>query len=246
MANRRGFRRIHLAWIIPLGLILILAAGFLIYSASYYHADSTALEALNSAGDVQVMKTDYGWFFDGPSSESAFVFYPGGKVEEEAYAPLLHSLASEGVDVMLVSMPARLAILNSDGAEDVMSEYEYDHWYIGGHSLGGAASALYASKNEEKFDGIILLGSYSTKTLAGMRALLIYGTEDRVMDMEAFINSLANVPPNAEEFVIEGGNHAQFGSYGIQRGDGEASISAQEQVEITVSVIIPFVQEGQQ
>ena len=224
----------------------VLLMGTAFYTQVYYHADQAALDALVSDELVTVTETDYGWFFDGPSSESAFVFYPGGKVEEEAYAPLLHSLASEGVDVMLVSMPARLAILNSDGAEDVMSEYEYDHWYIGGHSLGGAASALYASKNEEKFDGIILLGSYSTKTLAGMRALLIYGTEDRVMDMEAFINSLANVPPNAEEFVIEGGNHAQFGSYGIQRGDGEASISAQEQVEITVSVIIPFVQEGQQ
>ena len=226
--------------------LALLLVGTALYTQTYYHADQAALDALVSDELVTVTETDYGWFFDGPSSESAFVFYPGGKVEEEAYAPLLHSLASEGVDVMLVSMPARLAILNSDGAEDVMSEYEYDHWYIGGHSLGGAASALYASENEEKFDGIILLGSYSTKTLAGMRALLIYGTEDRVMDMEAFINSLANVPPNAEEFVIEGGNHAQFGSYGIQRGDGEAYITGKEQIEITVDQIVSFVQEGQQ
>ena len=224
---------------------VLLLLGTIFYTQRYYHADQTAIDALSSDGNVNISRTDYGWFFDGPSSENAFVFYPGGKVEEEAYAPLLHQLASQGVDVMLVSMPARLAVLNSDGAEDVMSEYEYDHWYIGGHSLGGAASALYASENERQFDGIILLGSYSTKSLAGMRALLIYGSEDHVMDMEAFINDRSNVPANAEEFVIEGGNHAQFGSYGKQKGDGESSITGEEQIAITVDVIVSFVQEGQ-
>ncbi len=224
---------------------VLLLLGTIFYTQTYYHADQTAIDALSSDGNVNISRTDYGWFFDGSSSENAFVFYPGGKVEEEAYAPLLHQLASQGVDVMLVSMPARLAVLNSDGAEDVMSEYEYDHWYIGGHSLGGAASALYASENERQFDGIILLGSYSTKSLAGMRALLIYGSEDHVMDMEAFINDRSNVPANAEEFVIEGGNHAQFGSYGKQKGDGESSITGEAQIAITVDVIVSFVQEGQ-
>jgi hypothetical protein len=29
--------------------------------------------------------------------------------------------------------------------------------------------------------------------------------------------------------VIQGGNHAQFGNYGLQRGDGTATISAADQ-----------------
>jgi hypothetical protein len=33
--------------------------------------------------------------------------------------------------------------------------------------------------------------------------------------------------------VLEGGNHAQFGSYGPQRGDGTATLSASEQQERT-------------
>ena len=65
------------------------------------------------------------------------------------------------------------------------------------------------------------------------------------MDMEAFINDRSNVPANAEEFVIEGGNHAQFGSYGKQKGDGESSITGEAQIAITVDVIVSFVQEGQ-
>jgi len=37
--------------------------------------------------------------------------------------------------------------------------------------------------------------------------------------------------------TIEGGNHAQFGSYGPQPGDNEATISAQEQLDQTVEAI---------
>ena len=224
----------------------VLLMGTAFYTQVHYHADQAALDALVSDELVTVTETDYGWFFDGPSDENAFIFYPGGKVEEDAYAPLLHALASQGLDVMLLNMPARLAILNTDAAEDVLALYDYDHWYIGGHSLGGASAALYAAENTDKYDGAIFLGSFSTKPLGDMRVLCVYGTEDGVLNMEEYEQSLANVSANEEEFVIEGGNHAQFGSYGAQNGDGKASISAQEQVEITVSVIIPFVQEGQQ
>ncbi len=37
------------------------------------------------------------------------------------------------------------------------------------------------------------------------------------------------MPAQYQESVIEGGNHAGFGSYGAQSGDGTASISAEEQ-----------------
>ncbi|MBR0081818.1 MAG: hypothetical protein IJP98_03650 [Clostridia bacterium] len=43
---------------------------------------------------------------------------------------------------------------------------------------------------------------------------------------------------NATEHVIDGGNHAQFGSYGLQAGDGIARISPQQQIDETVSVIV--------
>ena len=40
------------------------------------------------------------------------------------------------------------------------------------------------------------------------------------------------------KYVIEGGNHALFGDYGEQTGDGEAAISAQAQWEETGRVIL--------
>ena len=37
--------------------------------------------------------------------------------------------------------------------------------------------------------------------------------------------------------IIEGGNHAYFGSYGEQDGDGKANISNAEQIEFAANEI---------
>ena len=112
---------------------------------------------------MRVEKTEYGWFLDGPSEENALIFYPGAKVEETAYAPILHRFAEEGMDVCLVKMPFRLAFFGISKASDVMAQYEYENWYIGGHSLGGAMSAVYAADHGDELKGIVLLAAYATK-----------------------------------------------------------------------------------
>ena len=45
------------------------------------------------------------------------------------------------------------------------------------------------------------------------------------------------IDDNLTEIVIEGGNHAQFASYGIDPKDGKASISPEEQRNQTVKAI---------
>ena len=231
-------------WIIPFAVLVLLAVLFLGYTGQYYRADGTAEQALASDDSVTVEQTDYGWFFDGPSETDALVFYPGAKVEETAYAPLLHRLAGEGMDVCLVRMPFRLAVFGQDRASDVLDRYSYDRWYIGGHSLGGAMASGYASKHGDALDGVILLASYTVKELEdGLNTVLIYGSEDGVLNMDSYEKSRSNLPENAVEHVIQGGNHAQFGSYGKQKGDGEASISPEKQIEETVSVILSAVKE---
>ena len=118
-------------WLIPVSVILLVCVAFLIYTGQYYHADETAHAALMSDETVTVTQTDYGWLFDGPSVEDALIFYPGGKVEETAYAPLLHRLAGQCMDVCLVRMPFRLAVFGSDKADQVMAQHDYARWYIG-------------------------------------------------------------------------------------------------------------------
>ena len=101
---------------IALLILVVLCAACVLYLSDYYRAEPEALRALESDALVQVSETDYGWYFDGPASDRALVFYPGGKVEETAYAPFLRLLAEEGLDVCLVRMPARLAFLGMDRA----------------------------------------------------------------------------------------------------------------------------------
>lgn len=232
-------------WIALLVILAVIVCGSVVYVEQYYHADAAAEEALVSDGSVSVERTGYGWYFDGPGEESALVFYPGGKVEETAYAPLLHELATEGVDACLVKVPFRLAFLGIGKADEAMKAHEYANWYVGGHSLGGVASAFYAAEHEVALDGIVLLGAYSTKKLSDdLDAILIRGSEDGVLDLKAYEENLGNEPADAEEVVIKGGNHAQFGSYGVQKGDGTAQISPAEQWGETTRAIISWVKNA--
>ena len=218
---------------------LLLALAALIYIETYYRADETALAALKTDAIVTVSQTDYGWFFDGPSDDKALIFYPGAKVEEAAYAPLMRALAESGVDACLVKMPGRLAFFGTKKAAAVMEQHDCGHWYIGGHSLGGVAASAFAADNAELLDGVILLASYPTEALDdSLTVVTIYGSNDEVLNLKAYRENLKNVPADASEYVIEGGNHAQFGSYGFQKGDGTAAISAEEQVRETVQAIL--------
>ncbi len=220
-------------WIIPLVLLALFVAFFFGYTGVYCRADETAQEALKASAGVKVEQTEYGWFFDGPEEDTALIFYPGGKVEETAYAPLLHSLAENGADVCLVKMPFRLAFFSVNAAEEIMNRYGYKNWYIGGHSLGGVAAALYAEKHD--LDGLVLLASYPTKEV-DEPMLLVYGSEDGVLNLERVAQ--AEQYGSVEKTVIEGGNHAGFGNYGEQKSDGKAGISAEEQQAETTDIVI--------
>ena len=229
----------HLKWIIPLAAASILAALFFVYVGVFYHADETGKAALESNELVTVSLEDYGWFFDGPGEEDALIFYPGAKVEASAYAPLLRRLAEEGMDAALVEMPFRLAFFGMNKADTILKEHSYARWYVGGHSLGGAIAASYAASHGEELEGLILFAAYPTKQLdEDLLEIIIYGSEDGVLKMDKVAEGRVFAPKDYLEYVIEGGNHAQFGSYGPQKGDGEARISAEEQIQLTVDYIV--------
>ena len=228
-------------WLILLLVLALSAAAFGIYAGQYYRADARALAALRSDETVAVVPIEDGWLFDGPSETDALIFYPGGKVEETAYAPLLHRLAAGGLDVFLVRMPFRLAVLSPNRADRVIESGAYERRYIGGHSLGGAMAAIYAAAHADELDGVVLLAAYPTKTLDdSLSVISIYGTEDGVLNRTKFAEGEQYLPRMHEIYEIEGGNHAQFGNYGVQRGDGEASVSAEEQQHRTAAAILQY------
>ena len=224
--------------LVPLFMILQLALLFFFwYTSDYYHADARAKAALASDGTVRVEEMNGGWLFDGPSEDRAFIFYPGGKVEAEAYAPLMHEMASAGVDTFLVKMPFNIAFFGMDRAADIMKMADYEHWYIGGHSLGGVAASGFAAGHEEELGGLILLAAYPAKEIdEQLPGIMIYGSEDHVLNMKAALKALDLW--NNTTRVIVGGNHAGFGDYGAQKGDGTASITQDQQQAQTVQAVL--------
>lgn len=226
-----------------LGLLAVLLVACLGYVADFYPASEQALSALNSDSVVTVERQSGQIVFSPAKPEAGFIFYPGGKVEYTAYAPLMSALAKKNILCVLVQMPANLAVLDADAAEGIPEQFpEIKKWYIGGHSLGGSMAASYAADNSASLDGLVLLAAYSTADLTdtGLEVISLYGDQDGVLNMEKYESYRANLPEDTVETVIEGGNHASFGSYGVQEGDGEAALSGLEQCDLTARLLADF------
>ena len=99
-----------------------------------------------------------------------------------------------------------------------------------------------SSNNDSHFKGIVFLASYPSKKLNdSYRCLSIYGTNDMVLNKEDYNDNLVNFPSGYKEIVVEGGNHSYFGDYGFQRGDGEATLSKEEQTNIAKDAVVSFI-----
>lgn len=246
-----AFARKKKLWIslsVILTVVIALTAAVALYLGDYYRADLDADGVFSPVNPVIREVWEDGTVVfrpDGGETVAGLIFYPGGKVEHTAYTPLMEALASEGILCVLVEMPFRLAVLDMNAAEGIPEAFpEVEHWYMGGHSLGGSMAASYLASHTEDFDGLILLGAYSTADLSGteLSVLSVYGSEDGVLNREKYAEYRPNLPEGFTETVIEGGNHAYFGAYGEQDGDGTATVTPAEQVRETVAAILSMLE----
>ena len=249
MENSKKFHKKKLVAGIVLSVLfaLILACG--IYLSDYYKADFSEIERVlgkseNQLYEKSLLKEGTLCFLPKAGAKTGFVFYPGGKVQYNAYEPLLAKLAEKGIACFLVKMPFNLAVFNINGAEEILNQFpEIENWFIGGHSLGGSMAASFLGKNQFDIKGLILLASYSTVDFSevDIKLLSIFGSEDGVLNLEKYTENKSHFSKNAKEVVIEGGNHAGFGFYGPQKKDGKASISSINQIEQTARLILEFI-----
>lgn len=220
--------------------IILICAAFYIYTLDYYRADDevSKMEEVKNSVSMGNMVIFNAKIQNNQLNKTGIIFYPGGKVEAIAYAPLLAKLSNSGITCVLIEMPMNLAVFNINAADKVYEEFpNIDKWYLMGHSLGGAMASSYVNKNSNNLEGLILLGAYPVND-ADINTIVIYGSEDLGLDTDKLIGvKVVN--------KIEGGNHAYFGNYGEQKGDGTASISREEQQNITVDIIVDFLTDKQ-
>lgn len=231
--------RLKLAGALLAALFVLVLAGFYVWTRIARYPAAPAAAAL-----AEQSKTKQGWYVFGPEADArtGFIFYPGGLVDPAAYAPLMKQLSDRGVLSVIVPMPLDLAVFGANRAGGVIEAYpQVDAWIIGGHSLGGAMAAEYVKDGQSGIVGLVFLASYSAGgtdlSAYPLAVTSIYGTEDGVAG-DVFEESLRRLPPNTRTVVIEGGNHAQFGDYGPQKGDGTATVSRAEQQRQTVDAIL--------
>lgn len=228
--KRRG-RRI-VAWVLGslAALILLAVVGFLLWAnIGVMAAEPEALAAVRDDPDVTLTDAGGAWILAPASgdSDTGLVFIPGAKVDPLAYAATLVGVVEEGATVVITKPTLNLAFFDFRPLSDFTDLVPgIDTWSVGGHSLGG----VRACQLVEGTDGLVLFGSYCANDLSesGLAALSISGSEDGLSTPEKIDEAAHLLPADTIFVVIDGGNHAGFGAYGPQAGDGEATISDAE------------------
>jgi len=211
-----------------------------------------AMAALES--DAFVTITQEPWLTFSPSDNTpntGFIFYPGGRVDPQAYSSLMNAIASEGYLVVVPEMPINMAVFDSNAADEIISFYsEIERWVIGGHSVGGTAAAMYTDKHPDTIDGLAIWASYPADSTdisdLDIPVLSIYGSRELTVN-DTSVGERKHLLPEDTLYVrIEGGDHHQFGSYEINPEDHLATTSRASQHEQIIEATLALLLEASQ
>lgn len=182
-------------------------------------------------------------------AQEGVIFYPGGFVHPAAYIPLAARLVSACRTVLVVKMPLDLAVLKADADQSLKKQYpHFTTWWIGGHSLGGAMAAKAAKSGG--YQGLFLLAAYPAAaddlSAQSLPVLSLSARNDGLATPAEIEQNKSLLPPDTRYHVIEGGNHAQFGDYGPQDKDGQATLSATAQQTEAAQILLEFLEQALQ
>ena len=231
-----------IAFLILVVVVILGSSLFFIWTQDTFSAiDADQIEI------EDVIKPEDGWYiYEAVNAEKGLILYPGAKVEPEAYAYLAQELSKRNITVAIPSLRLNLSILDISKANEIIESDNSIQWYVGGHSMGGAAAAMYADQHLDLINGLILLGAYAAGndllSESDLPVLSISGSLDGLSTPEKIKENSSNLPQGTIFFEIPGGNHAYFGVYGKQPGDNEAEISVSEQQAIIIDLIVDWLE----
>jgi hypothetical protein len=247
-AWEKKIKRWQIILLLIAALLLVGGAALVIWGSNPLPADTAALSALEDDSLVTVDVEP--WLVFKPQSmdpTAGFIFYPGGRVQPEAYAPAARAIAEAGYLVVIPPMPLNLAVFDAEVASQVIDEYaDVNCWVVGGHSLGGAMAARFTYLNPQEIDGLVLWAAYpaSSNDLSSsdLEVVSIHASEDGLADVDTILASQPLLPAATTWLLIEGGNHAGFGWYGPQPGDNPRTISRDAQQEQAISATLELIE----
>ena len=212
--------------------MLLAAAGLVVWSRTgVMDAETAPWRGVQEDPRIAEERTDVALVLRPSEPEPAgtgLLFYPGAKVEPEAYAARLSGLVTElGVTVVIVDPPLNLSLFDRRAPERFTSiAPELETWLVGGHSMGGVRACELA----EESDALVLFASYCAGdlTTSQVPVLSLSGSEDGLSTPEKIAEHGEALPGSAEMVEIAGASHASFGDYGPQNSDGTPTIDDAE------------------
>lgn len=212
-------------------------------STGNYDSQNLAQSHMISDENVTIKSERSLEFIPSNPNKVGVILYQGAKVDVAAYSVEAKRLAEQGYTVFIPKMPFNMAFFGINKAEKIIKENtDISSWYMAGHSLGGSMAAKFTYNYQDNIDGLILLASYSVDNLSEFqgKVISIIGTKDMGIDKAKLDETSVNLPPDTEFYIIEGGNHAQFGDYGTQKGDYAADITLEEQLDLITEKMLEF------
>ncbi|WP_018757960.1 alpha/beta fold hydrolase [Paenibacillus terrigena] len=229
--------------ILALSVVFLFLLGTAAWYLWPYKPAPSAVQAMQGNNTIKVTTDSYGITIEPayePIQQVGIIFFPGAKVEPESYAPLARDFATLGYRTIIVRMPLNLAQLGENRANLLMNRFPDQPFVIGGHSMGGTYAARYTASKPSNVKGLFFLGAYSDQPQT-LPVLSILASHDQVLDQDTYNRYRSNLPKTTQTLTVEGGNHAQFGDYGPQKGDGLATITPEEQRTQVVQAVVKWV-----
>jgi hypothetical protein len=237
---KKTIKILKITLITLLSVFFVMILGLFIYTRDSYEPLEQMYDEISllNLEDIEIIDDidQLSYFVDQPKKN--IVIIPGGKVKPESYTYLAIMLALEGYDVTIVKTVFNLAILTPNYGSRFLKD-DIDNVVIG-HSLGGTVASMFSSEDNRVKD-IIFLASYPISDVSDKHVLIITGQYDLVLDQKNISESEALLPEDHVVYEITGGNHAQFGWYGEQKGDGTSTITTKEQQDVIINQIIDFI-----
>ena len=239
--RRKRLRRIRITGWTALTSLLVTLVGFLTYFHIVFPAERSATLDVFRDDRVQVETSDARVIMSpaGDSLPRGILYFPGARVDPYSYLYPLADIAAAGTTVVVVDPLFNMALLDTRGVSELTTDFpDITSWVLAGHSLGGVKACMEAS--HPAVTHLVLFASYCANDISDLdiEVFQVTGDRDGLLDDSLRQEAESLLPPQGHQtLVIEGANHADFGTYGPQPGDGESTMSNRSMRTILTEVL---------